>query len=111
MAVSIRYRELIPLGWQQFAACREPGLAELFFGPSDDGDESIHTAAETQRIREALRICRACPVQSACLEHALRYPEPWGVWGGMTRHARSQLRTRLMQRRRRLANRREKGGR
>ncbi|MET7331161.1 WhiB family transcriptional regulator [Nonomuraea sp. NPDC005650] len=31
--------------------------------------------------RPARRICRACPVQAACLDWALRTGEPDGVWG------------------------------
>ena len=32
----------------------------------------------------AQTVCRRCPVQAECLEHALLTGEEWGVWGGWT---------------------------
>lgn len=44
--------------------------------------------------REAQAICRACPLQSACLEYALLHNIEFGVWGGLTAHDRKRLRRR-----------------
>lgn len=33
-------------------------------------------------IQLAKALCRHCPLQSACLDDALRRGELWGVWGG-----------------------------
>jgi hypothetical protein len=44
--------------------------------------------------REAKRICvEECPilVRLGCLRHALEWPEPTGVWGGMDVQERNTL--------------------
>jgi WhiB family transcriptional regulator, redox-sensing transcriptional regulator len=85
--------EVSSWGWQEKAACRGMSV-DLFFAP--DG--------ERQRERErregvALQVCAQCPVRRNCLEHALRGPENYGVWGGTTEEGRTAER----RRRRRLS--------
>ena len=47
------------------------------------------------RQREARNFCRACPVRTECLAHALDQRIEFGVWGGMTeRERRALLRSR-----------------
>jgi WhiB family redox-sensing transcriptional regulator len=41
----------------------------------------------------AKHICRQCPVINECRDHALRTPELHGIWGAMTAHERSRVRT------------------
>lgn len=101
MAVSFKYRELVQLGWQDRAACRTRDK-ELFFGPSDDGSVP-RSRAEQKRIERAQKVCRECPVRLDCLNHAMMYPELWGIWGGMTQQARALLRNKVRKQRRRLA--------
>ncbi|MEJ8645170.1 WhiB family transcriptional regulator [Streptomyces sp. MS1.HAVA.3] len=36
-------------------------------------------------------MCAGCPVRRACLDHALRTREPFGVWGGLTEEERHAL--------------------
>ncbi len=72
-----------PSGWRADAACREDDV-ELFFSHDEAAQEA------------ALARCQACPVRTACLEHALSAREPYGVWGGAT----EQERKRLLRRRR-----------
>ncbi|MGW0537845.1 WhiB family transcriptional regulator [Streptomyces sp. NPDC003032] len=43
-------------------------------------------------VHTAKRICAACPVRTACLDHALNDPSLTGIWGGLTRRERGQLR-------------------
>lgn len=64
---------LVAIGkWQKQAACH--GLKLLFeFNP-----------------RQAMKICKSCPVADQCLKYALIYGE-YGIWGGTTREARVQL--------------------
>lgn len=65
--------------WQDRAACK--GLdAELFF------PERGELAAI------ALATCKHCLVQPGCLEHALTFPERFGVWGGTSEKRRRRLR-------------------
>ena len=64
--------------WQDEAACAEAPKA-LFFHPSPFA------------ISAAKAICRACPVRTPCLEHALEHQEP-GVWGATTARDRALLR-------------------
>lgn len=74
------------LVWRQRAACR--GVDPDIFYPVSDED-----------AEDAKAICRACPVQEACLEWALRVREKDGVWGGATERERR----RILRRRRRTA--------
>lgn len=78
----------VRLDWQERAACRGIGSA-LFFGP--DGERGRDRAV---REREAMKICAGCPVRTDCLEHALRTPEDFGVWGGTGEEDRAAERRR-----------------
>jgi WhiB family redox-sensing transcriptional regulator len=81
-------RELLPRpttdgwGWQLSARCR--GLPSEVFFPEEE------ESRRQRRLREAAakQICAACPVMSACREHALRAPEKYGVWGALTARER-----------------------
>lgn len=42
--------------------------------------------------RNATKLCRKCPVSTACLTYALDNPELEGVWGGTTTTQRATLR-------------------
>ncbi len=72
------------LSWRKKAACH--GLAPEIFFPADEDDSS-----------SAKEICAECPVQEACLEHALSIREKEGIWGGYTERERRRL---IRQRRR-----------
>jgi WhiB family redox-sensing transcriptional regulator len=73
--------------WQDRAACRGGSQAELFFAP-----DSERIVARERREGEAKKICSGCPVRQQCLEHALSFPEPAGVWGGLTADERDSSR-------------------
>jgi WhiB family transcriptional regulator, redox-sensing transcriptional regulator len=64
------------------AACVGRDLS-LFF-PNTPGN-SLEPAAA------AAVICRACPIQAACLEHALETDERYGIWGGFTWEQRQRI--------------------
>lgn len=64
--------------WQQQGLCRQTN-PEIFFHP--DGERGPSASAREAR---AVMICQACPVIVECREHALRFREPYGVWGGMS---------------------------
>jgi WhiB family redox-sensing transcriptional regulator len=69
-------------GWQREAAC-QGASPELFFpvGRSPLGRAEAWAAK---------RICNRCPVQTPCLEWAIRTGESTGVWGGMTEEERRE---------------------
>jgi len=70
--------------WQLNAACR--GMAgTMFFHPAGE-----RNGARRARIQNAKTVCRTCPVIAQCLEHALRLPEPYGIWGGLSEDERAQ---------------------
>jgi WhiB family transcriptional regulator, redox-sensing transcriptional regulator len=75
-----------PKAWQALAACR--GLSSELFYPKDD-----------DAITAAKAVCRACEVETQCLEHALTVREKDGIWGGSTERERRSI----IRRRRRLA--------
>lgn len=64
--------------WYEQASCKGMNT-ELWFGT---------TAANMER---AQNICRACPVQDACLQSAIDTPDTKGMWGGMTEIQRARL--------------------
>ena len=63
--------------WPSQGACRGEDPDALF----------VQGAAQQQ----AKVVCRACPVRSECLAHALDTHTEFGVWGGMTERERRQL--------------------
>src|SRR5215831_1266244 len=65
-------------GWQEQAACRDLDVLD-FFGP--DGERQAEREVREERVK---LVCAECPVRRQCLEHALRQPERYGVWGGLT---------------------------
>lgn len=67
-----------PPEWMQEAVCTQVD-ADLWF--PDKGGSS----------RPAKNICRACPVQAECLEHALEAHELFGIWGGVSERDRRKL--------------------
>lgn len=70
--------------WQLDARCRgaDPGI---FYG--SDGERP---SARRIRHQRAKAICAECVVIQQCRDHALRYRERFGIWGGIgevERHA------------------------
>ncbi|MCV7229175.1 WhiB family transcriptional regulator [Mycolicibacterium komossense] len=70
--------------WQLQGKCRGES-PEIFF-PDDNG-----RADRRRQENIAKSICRQCPVLQQCREHALRTPEPHGIWGGMTASERTRI--------------------
>lgn len=73
-------------GWESEGRCRSEN-DELFFGPN--GFEPKHERLAREDAAKA--ICATCPVIQPCREHALRYAEPYGVWGGLGEAERRAL--------------------
>jgi WhiB family redox-sensing transcriptional regulator len=66
------------MSWRNKAACQ--GLdPDIFYPPEDD------------EAPEAKEVCGGCPVQEACLEHALSVREKDGIWGGFTERERRRI--------------------
>lgn len=63
--------------WRHSARCRAEDPEALF----------VQGALQ----RDAREICRACPVRTECLAHALDNRIRFGVWGGMTERERRAL--------------------
>ncbi|MCV7104906.1 MULTISPECIES: WhiB family transcriptional regulator [Mycolicibacterium] len=70
--------------WQQQAACIGQDL--LFFHP--DGERGRHRRA---RQLSAKAVCDRCPVRRQCREHAVRFPEHYGTWGGLAEEERDGI--------------------
>jgi len=68
--------------WMDTAPCR--GLTDLFF-PKGEDDRLSETPKATAAAR---MICEVCPHRQPCLEYAVRWREPCGVWGGMSTQER-----------------------
>jgi len=75
---AVNQSNLLQADWTSRAACRgcPPGK---FFPPAEDPGEA------------AKSVCRGCPVQGPCLDHALLYREA-GVWGATTERERTRIR-------------------
>ncbi|MCB5163991.1 WhiB family transcriptional regulator [Streptomyces bambusae] len=69
------------LSWQVGALCAQTGPEFFFPEPGTS-------------VREAKRLCAACPGRAACLEYALANDERFGVWGGLSEQERQVLRRR-----------------
>ena len=67
------------MSWQGSAACRDPDVMMLFFGP--DGERQPEREV---RERKAKVVCTACPLQAQCLDYALRHAVRHGIWGGLS---------------------------
>lgn len=65
--------------WVDKAACA--GLRTAVFFPHREDNE-----------REAMAVCKNCPVKCECLEFALAHKIDYGIWGGMGVRARNKLR-------------------
>ena len=61
------------------------GWPSALFYPTSDGPGA------QPAIRQAKVLCARCPLQEACLEHALRANETLGIWGGYTERERRRL--------------------
>ena len=70
--------------WRLRSACTDVDT-NLFFPVGLTGD-----AIDQTNLAKA--ICRECPVQSQCLEFALRTTQDYGVWGGRTEDERRAIR-------------------
>ena len=73
--------------WRDGALCAGVDSDSFFSADSVAvGGASRASAIAWGEPRDALAsakaLCAACPVVTACLEHALRTPEPHGIWGG-----------------------------
>lgn len=65
---------------------------DLFFPMSETGPSEL-------QAKEAVSICRACPVVEICLANAPAF----GVWGATTEHERTRAKRREAVRRQKLA--------
>ncbi len=73
--------------WQRDGLCSS-GSPNLFFPPI----EFEPSVQRRKRETKAKTICQACGVKEECLEHALRYEELLGVWGGTNEKERKRQR-------------------
>lgn len=51
-----------------------------------------------EQVKEAKKICAACPVQPACANFAIESGERWGVWGAMSQQELRRKRRRFTSR-------------
>lgn len=70
--------------WRDSAACRHTNV-ELYFPAGNTG-------VAVDQIEAAKAVCRACPVQNACLQFALESNQEAGIWGGKDEDERRKLR-------------------
>jgi Transcription factor WhiB len=65
--------------WHADGNCRLPQ-----FGLSGYALTSLFYSEEDEDIELAKTICQSCQIRAMCLETALAFKEPEGVWGGMS---------------------------
>lgn len=72
--------------WRGQAECRRTN-ATVFFPPPH-----YELKPEKDEREELARsLCRACPVQQACLDYSLSVREMHGIWGGLNELERRRL--------------------
>lgn len=77
-----------------------PTLAWLGFDLPDWYDDALCAQTDPEQfyperggsVREAKKVCAACPVREQCRAHALANDEHWGVWGGLSEFDRRRMR-------------------
>lgn len=73
--------------WHNRAGCRGMGW-DQFFGDDQSGRQpSLHPAV----LKQARKVCKACPVARDCLVWALTNPEDYGIWGGTSGRQRKAM--------------------
>lgn len=75
------------MNWVERAACRDHPYPDLWFAGGAFVSPHAHAAA----TRAAVELCQGCPVIAECAAHGIER-EAWGVWGGLTRHQRRDIR-------------------
>ncbi len=78
--------QLLEPSWRADAACRAKNAVHFFAPPHFE-----RKPEKDAREGAARTLCRACPVQSACLEYSLMVQEPHGIWGGLNELERRRL--------------------
>ncbi|MEW1955698.1 WhiB family transcriptional regulator [Terrabacter sp. NPDC080008] len=72
--------------WQEQGRCRTKAVEQFF---ADDHD--LDQRERREQTEAARMVCGGCPVRQQCLDHALRVPETFGIWGGTTPTERAQM--------------------
>jgi WhiB family transcriptional regulator, redox-sensing transcriptional regulator len=72
--------------WRDQAACK--GTDPALFWPESGGNDTKE---------QAKAVCATCPVQAECREHAVMFPERFGIWGGTSEDDRLILRKQYRQ--------------
>lgn len=72
---------------------REPWLHQALCARESVNPDGFHPGRRTPRrdVSAALALCRRCPVRDQCLNYAIGYQDPWGIWGGTTEDDRANL--------------------
>jgi WhiB family redox-sensing transcriptional regulator len=71
--------------WQEDGKCKEADTEIFFLDSGESGKQ------KREKQRKAKAICKGCPVVNECLQHAMKTPEYFGVWGGMTADERLKI--------------------
>lgn len=70
--------DLAAPAWTEQALCAQTDPDEFF--PEKGGS-----------TRQAVAICRRCPVREQCLDYALEHGERFGIWGGVSERDRRAM--------------------
>ncbi|MGH7195158.1 MAG: WhiB family transcriptional regulator [Candidatus Saccharimonadales bacterium] len=82
-----------PPDWQQRAACKAANAVNLniFYPPTNPHPSKPDKKTKEATEERAKQICATCPVARVCLDYAIKYNEPHGIWGGKTRKERIDI--------------------
>lgn len=70
--------------WRKQAACR--GMDTEMFYPVIRESAGRITPETRKQVRDAIAVCRQCPVKVECYSHAVHFDERYGIWGGQLFH-------------------------
>lgn len=45
--------------------------------------------------KEAISICKSCPVRAECLQYSVTHYESYGIWGGLSYRSRMKFKSNL----------------
>jgi WhiB family redox-sensing transcriptional regulator len=81
----------LPGPWVADAACATQPV-DLWSDPDERRGRPPKYRRYPDPHAEAKAVCRQCPVIADCLAHGIAHDEP-GIWGGLSRQQRHQLRS------------------
>lgn len=64
---------------------------DLWFDAGADKEISLNSLAAAESWQKAKRLCLSCEILVQCRTYAIKFNEPFGIWGATTPRERNRL--------------------